>query len=413
MTATTVSSQCENFCVSFGPGSGEKEFLAVSLNGLSDPDSLVMDVASNLKSGSNTASYLVITVDNLMAAAQSLQTYRQGQGLSTMAVDLQDIYDEFNYGIANPEAIKDFLDYATSNWATPPGNVVLFGTGTFDYKDNQGFGDNLVPTVLVSGLGGLFASDTYFADVLNNDGIPDFAIGRLPVLNSTEAANVITKITAFESINPNPWMQNVIMLADNPDLVGDFPADSDDLAATIPFGYNIDKIYLPEPEPPSEEITPEELDEARTQLMDGINAGAGFMNYIGHAGLNSLTTEGLLVSADMALLTNDPMFPIMTAMTCVAGRFELPGHVVLGEAMILDNDGGMIAVWAPSGLSINEEARALDNFFIQAIFNDGATTLGEAILSAFHDYAEGDHMRYMLEVYNLLGDPALVIGWNQ
>jgi len=403
LTATTVSPQGENFSVSFTPDPGDKQYLAVSNNGLSNPDSLVEDVASDLKSGSNGAEYLIITVDDLMASTQPLLTYRQGQGLLTMAVDIEDIYDEFNYGIANPEAIKDFLDYATNNWTTAPTNVVLFGTGTYDYKDNQGYGDNLVPTVLVSAFGGLFASDTYFADVLQDDGVPDFAIGRLPVATSVEASNVIAKITSYESVNTNLWTQNVIILADNPDQGGDFPMDSDDLATTIPLGYNIDKIYLSD--------TP--LNDARQQLIDGINTGAGFMNYIGHAGLDRMAFEGLLLSTDVATLSNAPMLPIMTAMTCVAGRFEIPGHIVLGEAMFLDSDGGAIGVWAPSGLSINDEAKALDSFFIQAIFVDGATTIGEAILSAFNDYSEGDHLRYMMEVYNLMGDPALIIGWNQ
>jgi hypothetical protein len=123
--------------------------------------------------------------------------------------------------------------------------------------------------------------------------------------------------------------------------------------------------------------------------------------------------EGLLVSTDVNLLSNGSMLPIMTAMTCVAGRFEIPGLVVLSEAMFLDSDGGAIAVWAPSGLSINDEATALDSFLFDAIFTNSATTIGEAILSAFSDYSSGDHLRYMMEVYNLIGDPALVIGWNQ
>jgi hypothetical protein len=405
INATTVRQQGETFSVSFEPDPGEKEYLAVSLNGLSIPDSLVVDMASDLKSSSNQVDYVIITIDDLIASALPLATYRQGQGHSTMVVDLADIYDEFNFGIANPNAIKDFLTYATIHWETAPRNVVLFGTGTFDYKDNYGFSDNLVPTVLVSGLGGLFASDIYFADVFNDDGVPDFGIGRLPVSNPTEAAGVIAKILSFESVNTNSWTQNVIMLADNQDDVGDFPTDSDDLANLIPSGYNLDSIHLSSP--------PLNLDDARQQLLDSINAGTGFVNYIGHAGLDQLASEGLLLSSDVSSMSNGSMLPIVTTMTCVAGRFEIPGHTVIGEALLLDGNGGAIGIWAPSGLSINEEAKSLDQFFIQAIFTGGVETLGEAILSAFNEYSEGDYMRYIVEIYNLLGDPALVIGWNQ
>jgi hypothetical protein len=395
--------------VSFEPGQGEKQYLAVAQSGLSTPVSVVQDAASDLKSTSNEADYLLITNDELLSSAQPLLAYRQGQGYQTMAADLEDIYDEFSFGISSPEAIKDFLAHATSQWATPPSFVVLFGAGTFDYKDNQGYGDNSVPAVLVSALGGLFASDTYYADVVGDDGVPDFAIGRIPVVDSTEAANVIAKIGGFESSNTDPWTNNVFMLADNPDDGGEFPTDSDGVAALIPEDFSIDKIYL-------SELT---INDARDQIIEGINSGSGFVNYIGHAGLDRLAQdrlvqEGLLMSSDAASLANDSMLPIMTAMTCVAGRFEIPGHEVFAETMLLDSDGGVVAVWAPTGLSINEDAVTLNEYLVQAIFQDGTPTIGEAIAAALGDYASGeDHLRYMLEIYNLLGDPALVIGWNQ
>ena len=194
------------------------------------------------------------------------------------------------------------------------------------------------------------------------------------------------------------------MLADNPDHAGDFPAESDGVAALIPEGFNIDPIYLSELS----------IDDARQEVVAGIQTGAGFVNYIGHAGLDRLAHEGLLMSNDAPSLTNSPLLPIMTAMTCVAGRFEIPGHDVFAETMLLDSDGGAVAVWAPTGLSINEEAVALDEYLVKAIFQEGVSTIGEAVIAAFNDYAmDEEHLRYMLEIYNLLGDPAMDIGWNQ
>jgi hypothetical protein len=331
-------------------------------------------------------------------------TYRQGQGYQTMAVDLEDIYDEFSYGIAEPEAIRAFLTYAYNHWVIPPSFVLLLGSGSYDYKDNQGFGGNLLPVMLISGFGGLFASDNYYADVSGDDGIPEYAIGRIPASDTITLGNVISKIIGFESFNKDLWTKNILLLADNPDHGGEFPADSDELAELFPLEYTLHKIYLSE----------SSIESARQQIIDGINSGGSFVNYIGHAGLDRLASEGMLLSTDTASLSNGFMLPIMTAMTCVAGRFEIPGHEVFAESMLLDSDGGAIAVWAPSGLSINEEAVNLDEYLVQSIFQDGAATLGEAVMAALSDYASGeDHLRYMLEIYNLLGDPALVIGWNQ
>ena len=48
--------------------------------------------------------------------------------------------NEFNYGIYNPKAIRDFLSYAYNNWKKSPRYVVLAGNGTYDYKNNLGTG---------------------------------------------------------------------------------------------------------------------------------------------------------------------------------------------------------------------------------------------------------------------------------
>ena len=68
--------------------------------------------------------------------------------LRAILVDVEDIYDEFNFGILNPRAIKDFLHYTYLYWQTPaPAFVILFGDASWDYKKILG-GDktNFVPS---------------------------------------------------------------------------------------------------------------------------------------------------------------------------------------------------------------------------------------------------------------------------
>ena len=95
-------------------------------------------------------------------------------------------------------------------------------------------------------------------------------------------------------------------------------------------------------------------------------------------------------------------------MTCTAGRFEMPGFTSLAEALVLDPERGAIAVWAPSGLSINQAATRLDEAFVEALLTHD--TLGEAILDAMEQYAADGVLPELLELYNLMGDPALDIG---
>jgi hypothetical protein len=115
----------------------------------------------------------------------------------------------------------------------------------------------------------------------------------------------------------------------------------------------------------------------------------------------------MLMSSDMDSLVNGDMLPVVTAMTCVAGRFAIPGYDSLGELLVVHEGGGAIATWAPTGLSLNDLAVTLDEGFFRAAFEDGEKILGDAVFDALIEYAGTGKEPYMMDIYNLLGDPAL------
>ncbi|UCH92630.1 MAG: hypothetical protein JSV88_20360 [Candidatus Aminicenantes bacterium] len=385
--------------VSFIPASPENLYLAVSHYGVKAPAAVFANKASDLKKNGNMADYVVIAPPGLEETALGLTHLRQGNGLETMVVELEDIYDEFNHGISSPEAIKEFLSYAYHNWnKNGPEYVVLAGEGTYDYKNYLGYGDNLVPPMLMKTPYGLFASDNWFADVKGNDGVPEIAIGRLPVMTAAELQEYIDKISAYE-YSGGQWTYRVLMLADNPDHGGDFPTDSNYLANLFQ-GYTVETIHLPDFAT---------VEEARQKVLEGFNNGAVLVNYIGHAGLDRLANEKLLWSGDVSSLQNGDRLPLMTAMTCIVGRFAIPGIDTLSEALVLKSNGGAVAVWAPTGASINYLARLLAEKFFTAAFRAGEKTLGKAVLKALADYNTSGSLPFMLYIYTLLGDPALEI----
>ena len=63
----------------------------------------------------------IIAHNQFLAEVENLKTIREQGGLGVEIVDVQDIYDEFSYGIKDVTAIKDFLRYAYSNWHQPRG----------------------------------------------------------------------------------------------------------------------------------------------------------------------------------------------------------------------------------------------------------------------------------------------------
>ncbi|MDY6954278.1 MAG: C25 family cysteine peptidase, partial [Thermodesulfobacteriota bacterium] len=83
------------------------------------------------------------------------------------------------------------------------------------------------------------------------------------------------------------------------------------------------------------------------------------------------------------------------------------GYDALAEALVLKDGGGSVAVWAPTGLSENTWAKMLDEEFFRAALEGGEKQVGASILRAMEAYYSRGGMASMLDVYTLLGDPAL------
>ena len=357
-------------------------------------------VSSSLSSKANAADYIIIAPGGLISTAQELASYRKAQGLTPMVVDIKNIMNEFNYGIWSPEAIKKFLKFAVHNWQTAPRYVVLAGDGSMDYKDNLGYGGNLIPSRMVPTLYGLFVSDNYLAD-FNGNHVPNIPIGRLPVVTPEELLTVINKIKTYES---SPGSSNVLLVADTPDEGGDFIADSKELEVLFQAGYTLHRVYL---------YDPSRIDEARATLFTAINNGVDFFNYVGHSGPNQLSNAGLMSHYpafdmdDLPLLGNPGTLPVMTAMTCLVGNFSDPYQSILTEALLLKAGGGIVAAWAPTGLSVDSQASLLNRAFYRAFISGRKTTLGDVARQALLAYKRKGSLPFMMDIYNILGDPAL------
>jgi MYXO-CTERM domain-containing protein len=149
------------------------------------------------------------------------------------------------------------------------------------------------------------------------------------------------------------------------------------------------------------------LESTRALFFDEVRKGPRLLNYLGHAGITSLgLRETLFAVEDLETMTIDGLQPVFAAMTCVASRFAVPGLVSLGEAMLID-DQGAVAVWGPSGVSINEQAALLARELLEELSSGEEARLGPMIDRTFPVVADLELGRDMIEMYHLFGDPAL------
>ncbi len=375
--------------VAFAPETPTDRYVITSAQSLIEPE-IEMCGIGYLRSPANVAESIVIAPRLLASGADALARFHQAAGTKAVVVYLDDIFNEFGYGAPDPWSIRSFLIYASQNWKIAPHSVILLGNGTYDYQNFQGCSDNLIPVVMKSTPFGLFASDGALAD-FNNDGVPEMAIGRIPALSNDEVFDFVAKLSTYRSAQ---GVDHALFAADDPDAAGDFPANSNMMASLMPANQQIHSVNLNQ----------HSLKDARDLFVQHIESGVDYVNYIGHGGLDRYAEEGLFVDDDAAGLTNSPLFPIFANMTCSTGRFELPGFDCINEILVLNPTAGSLAVFSPTGLSVDQYALVLNSGLIDGLYVQDLA-IGDAANWAKLIYADYGFDSFMFDIYNILGDP--------
>ena len=96
------------------------------------PAAISLNQPSTLNFNTNTADLLIITSAALRASLAPLVAAREAQGMNVDVVDVEDVYDEFGFGLHGPQAVKDFLARANSQWAIKPKYLILAGDASLD-----------------------------------------------------------------------------------------------------------------------------------------------------------------------------------------------------------------------------------------------------------------------------------------
>ena len=246
-----------------------------------------------------------------------------------------------------------------------------------------------VPTKLVDTVYMETASDDWFVD-FNNDGLPEMAIGRLPVQTTEEAAIVVSKIVGYEKSSKK---NEALLVADRVDSSDDFnfAGASEEVRALLPAYLMVRKIFR-------EQFSSDA--QAKTELLNGINQGALLVNFIGHGSVESWRGS-LLTLEDAESLINGFKLPFFVNMTCLNGFFQNPYGETLAEALMKASGGGAIAIWTSSGLTEPDKQAVMNKELIKLLFNGEPLTLGEATARAKAAIGDQD----VRKTWILFGDP--------
>jgi hypothetical protein len=383
------------------------QYYALGENKKRTPAAIFADVPSQLHSEFNQADYIIITHEDFYDFLPPLVNLRQNQGLRLKTVKITDIYDEFNFGIKDPKAIKDFLSFTYFNWQKPaPSYVLLFGDASLDYKDFFQIGKtDFVPTHLFESThyNTYTSSDNWFVCVSGDDNLPDMLIGRLPVNSVGDAEIVVNKMTGYDNNKTNhEWNKKVFFIADNPDDKGNYAIQSDNLIHYfIPSDFTVLKAYL------DTSIIATSLDSFKNEIINRFNEGCLVVNFLGHGSDVRWSHEHLLDTTAVTNLNNNNNLPFVVSLSCLNGYFHWPTYKSLAEALLVAQNGGAIACLSPSGFANTYVLPILSRNLYASLFQDQDYILGSAVARSKIDiFAIGETYLDHIEFYNLLGDPA-------
>ncbi|MGH9927943.1 MAG: C25 family cysteine peptidase, partial [Pyrinomonadaceae bacterium] len=362
------------------------------------PAALSLNQPSTLNANSNVGSFLIIAHKNFIPNMAPLLTQRQGQGFATSIVDVDDVYDEFSYGKHGPQAMRDFLQYAATQWATPPRYIIFAGDASLDPRNYEGAGDfDFVPTKLVDATYNETASDDWLAD-FDDDGIANIPVGRLPFRTAADANLIVSKIVNFTPPQP----QSAMLVADEDEFnIFGFAQTNDTFQSFLPASMTVQRLNRA-PQPPG--VPAQNL--VKADIVNGFNQGRALVNYSGHGNVDVWTGASLFDSADALALNNtNNRLSFVVVMDCLNGYFQAPNLLSLSEAFLKAPNGGAVAAFASSGLTIAQGQHDMGRELYRQLYGASPIALGDAIKIAKGATFDIDVKR----TWVFFGDPSIKI----
>ncbi len=344
---------------------------------------------STWNASSNEADFVIITPNSLKDQAEVLADMRQSQGLKTVVVDIEDIYDEYNFGRRSAQAIKEFLQDASSNWTQQPGYVLLFGDSSYDQRNylNQ-IARDLIPTKLIDTQFMETSSDGWLAD-FDNDGVEDMSLGRIPVVNTAEATQMVAKLGRYDQ-QEERLKTTDLLIADN-----FFEGYSNYLESFLPEdteAVRVDRSQMSDVQ-------------MRARILLEIKENPMVVTYTGHGATGIWVNANVLKQTDVSEFSNDKLAFFML-MTCLNGFTHNPYGDSLAETL-LKAENGAIAVWASSGSTYASGQIFMSQKATQDLFadTDNSSSVGDLTRAAKLTTSDMDARR----TWQLIGDPTIVI----
>ena len=417
--ATDLSGSLISIKVTVEPGLNE--FIAFNTDNLLLPELVGNIENQNLHSINHRDMIIVTHPDFISQASEIKDIHEQQDGLSVVIVTPEQIFNEFSSGTSDATAIRNFVRmiYDRPSTTDTLKYLLFIGDGSYDHKSITASNINYILTyqsenslnpttsfVTDDFFGLLDATDNVEAD---NSGLVDIGIGRFPVKSTEEAQQIVEKIKSYLNIeNKGAWINSICFVGDDEDN-NIHMRDADRLATFVDTSYHyffINKLYL-DAFPQESSAIIESYPEVNRLINDEINNGILIFNYTGHGGESGLAHERVLSIDDINSLVNFDKLAVFMTATCEFSRFDNHKYTSAGELVLLNPNGGGIALFSTTRLVYSSPNYTLNRNFYNYVFEKdykgNTRALGDIMRLSKNASGTENNKRN----FTLLGDPAL------
>ena len=404
-------------------------------------------VANSNLHGLGETDYVIVTIPELQAPADSLAALHAALGKRVAVVQQQDVFDAFNSGVSDPTAIKMLMmmlrDRAlqSDGAIAPPSHLLLMGDASYENRNVQGRGNTVVAHYSQESLitTTSYSSDDYFALTAEGQGerpedLLQLGVGRIPAADVDAAWAVVGKVATYlgfeegdqdaaSCLDPNgsssfgPWRNRILFVSDDQDgnnLDGHrYMENSETHSLTIQNNhpaYDVLKVY---PDAYVQTNTPggERYVDATAEIARRVDEGALIVNYIGHGGERGWAHERILNLETIQSWTNRRRLPVFMTATCELFRHDDPETYSAGEAILFNPDGGAVSLLTTTRTVYSAGNQQVNRAFFETALDegDGSRCLGDIYMATKNSETITSHTN--ARNFSLMGDPALALAY--
>jgi hypothetical protein len=146
---------------------------------------------------------------------------------------------------------------------------------------------------------------------------------------------------------------------------------------------------------------------ASANIIANMNSGQALVNYSGHGNVDTWTDASIFTTDNAEVLNNGVKLPLVVVMDCLNGYFQEPSPTFSGlaEAFLQAPNGGAVASFASSGLTIPDGQHVMNLQLYTLLYGSQPIALGDAIKISKAATSDIDVRRTWI----FFGDPSMRI----